>query len=134
MEIARLYMPEAKRKEMDSLVSWVSEGEENLHLALHFMSLFNLLVLNNDLQNSMWVQGEGPPKCPRLSAPGSLCPSLSWTETWLCLTTQRGVCRQNVQPPLASLVKFFSFLLRSPLRCLVSSVKKSSWLNKSFLF
>lgn len=70
MEIASLHMPEA-RKEMNSLVRLVSEGEKRLHLALDFMSLFSLPVLNNDLQNRVGVQREGRPRCPRVSSLGS---------------------------------------------------------------
>lgn len=46
-------MPEAKRKEMNSPVSLVSEEEGNLDLAPDFMSLFSVPVLNNDLQSSV---------------------------------------------------------------------------------
>ena len=52
-------MPEAKRKEMNSPVSLVSEEEGNLHLAPDFMSLFSVPVLNNDLQSSVWIKRRG---------------------------------------------------------------------------
>lgn len=44
--------------------------------------------------------------------------------------SDNSACRQKMKAPLESLGKFSSFLLKSPLHCLVSSAKESSGLHK----
>lgn len=125
-----------KEKKWILLWAWLVRGKKYQHLALHFMSSFNLPVLNNNLQSSGWIGRRGHAGLLEWvhCAPclGTVCPSFSSIRTRLHLTAQPPgveVCRLKVEPPLAYLVNFSSFLLRSPLHYLVSLVKEKAKQN-----